>query len=470
MIGSPGPGSPMSTAAAARRLPVHVMTKPIGPICNLDCAYCYYLDKEGLFPRGERFRMSDELLETYVRQYIEARAGPEVAFTWQGGEPTLMGLPFFRRVVELQRRLAPPGVRVSNAIQTNGTLIDREWAIFLRDEGFLVGVSLDGPPQIHDTYRVDKHGGPTSAAVEAGLRLLLEAGVDVNVLCVVNRRNAERAREVYAHLVALGVRHLQFIPLVEPVEGDPAAFEAARGGAGVSERSVLPDAFGAFLLGIFEVWLRRDVGRVFVQTFEETLTSALGLRPSLCIFNEECGRGLAMEHNGDLFSCDHFVDPAHRLGNIRELPIIDLAALPQQEAFGRAKRETLPDHCRRCEVRSFCHGECPKNRIILTPDGEPGLNYLCVGYRRYFNAVRPWLGRIAALLGQGRPARLIVDEVRAADRAAFGSAGRNDDCPCGSGRKFKRCCMVGWTAGEPVGLPPILHGSLGSGAAAAMPR
>jgi len=415
------------------------MTKPIGPLCNLDCAYCYYLETEHLFPRGERFRMTDDTLEEYVHQYIEAQPGPEVAFAWQGGEPTLMGLPFFRRVVELQRRHAPPGSRVANALQTNGTLVDAGWAAFLRDERFLVGVSLDGPPELHDVYRVDKGGHPTAERVLRGLRLLLDAGVDVNVLCVVNRVNSSRPLEVYRFFTDLGVRHLQFIPLVEPTRSGPVEFDRAQVGEGVSERSVLPGDFGRFLTTIFVEWLRSDVGRVFVQTFEETLTTTLGLSPSLCVFARECGRGLALEHNGDVFSCDHFVTPEHRLGNIRESPIVDLAALPQQAAFGRAKWDCLPSYCQACEVREYCNGECPKNRIAATPDGAPGLNYLCVGYRAYFNTVRPSMVRIAALLRLGLPAALIMRDVAAKEASRFAVAQRNDPCPCGSGRKYKKC-------------------------------
>lgn len=382
-------------------LPFHVMAKPIGPICNLDCAYCYYLEKEALYPAGERFRMSDGVLDAYISQYIASQPGPEVGFTWQGGEPTLMGLPFFQRVVELQRRHCPPGKRVSNGLQTNGTLLDAEWARFLRDERFLVGISIDGPPELHDAYRTDKGSHPTAERVLRGARLLLDAGVDINVLCVVHRLNSRQPIEVYRFLKELGVRHLQFIPLVEPLGGGgPVSFEAARRGAGVSERSVLPDAFGQFLIAVFETWFREDVGRVFIQTFEETLARTAGAPGSLCIFAPECGRSLALEHNGDLFSCDHYVRPEHRLGNIRELPMLQLAQLPAQVAFGRSKRETLPAYCRSCEVLDFCHGECPKNRIILTPDGEPGLNYLCAGYRDYFNAVGPWMEQLARLVHQ----------------------------------------------------------------------
>lgn len=444
----------MTTSTPTRaRIPVHVMAKPVGPICNLDCSYCYYLDKESLFPTGERFRMSEETLDRYVRQLIAAQPGPEVPFTWQGGEPTLLGLSFFRRAVDLQRRHLPPGWRATNAIQTNATLITDEWARFLAEEGFLVGVSVDGPPDIHDAHRVTKRGEPTSEAVLAGLERLLAAGVDVNILCVVNRLNSTRPREVYDYLLGLGVRHLQLIPLVEPAPPSGPAYEEALAGVGVSPRSVLPDDFGSFLLRIFEVWLRRDVGSVFVQTFEETLTMGAGLPPSLCVFTEECGRGLALEHNGDVFSCDHFVEPAHRLGNIAEIPLAELADGPKQEGFGRSKRTTLPAYCRACDVRRYCNGECPKNRIVRTPDGEPGLNYLCAGYRSYFRTVGPWMEWIAGRLRRGDGPRRIRELVAAHDGAVFGRGERNGRCPCGSGEKLKRCCLPRWLAGEVPGLP-----------------
>lgn len=435
--------------------PFHVMTKPIGPLCNLDCAYCYYLEKSELYPRGERFRMSDEVLDAYVRQMIGAQPGPAVVFNWQGGEPTLMGIDFYRRVVELQHRYCPPEKRVLNALQTNATLIDAEWAEFLCEAGFLVGVSIDGPSDVHDAYRVDKRGRPTSEAVLRGLELLLAAGVEVNVLCVVNRRNASRAVETYEFLVGLGVRHLQFIPLVEALPGARPTHAEAAVGIGVSDRSVLPDQFGAFLVRIFERWIRRDVGRVFVQTFEENLVAAVGGQPSLCIFREECGQGLAVEHNGDVFSCDHFVDPAHRLGNLTATPLVELAMAPQQDAFGRAKRDSLPEYCRSCDVRRYCHGECPKNRFTVSPDGEPGLNYLCSGYRSYFRNVTPWLEWIGRRLAQGLGPTDIMSEMARLDSALFGARGRNEPCPCGSGAKFKRCCGPDWEAGLPPRLPSV---------------
>ena len=405
------------------------MTKPIGPICNLACEYCYYLAKEALFPEGEAFRMPDVLIELFIKQMIESHPGPQVDFAWQGGEPTLMGLDFFRRIVELQAKYLPKGWRATNALQTNGTRLSAEWCEFLREHNFLVGISMDGPPDLHDAYRVDKGGRPTHALVLRGLKLLQEHGVEHNVLCVVNRLNSERPLDVYRYFRELGVRYLQFIPIVE-----------CRGDGGVSDRSVRPDQYGAFLNAIFDEWVRHDVGRVYVQIFEESFAIALGLPASLCVLQETCGSALVMEHNGDVFSCDHFVLPEYRLGNIRETHLERLAALPEQEKFGLAKRDALPGQCRTCDVYTMCRGGCPKDRISHTADGEPGLNYLCEGYRAYFRHARPVLDRMARLWLQGRHPKAIMAELRREDERIWSSARRNDPCPCGSGLKYKRCC------------------------------
>lgn len=405
------------------------MTKPIGPICNLECAYCYYLEKEALYPGTRSFRMSDAVLEAYVRQYIAAHVAPPVHFAWQGGEPTLMGLDFFRKAVALQKKYLPRGWTCTNALQTNGTLLTPEWCTFLRENGFLVGISMDGPPELHDRYRVDKGGRPTHEKVLRGLRLLQEHRVDFNVLCVVNNVNAEHPLEVYRYFKELGVEWLQFIPLVERV-----------GGREVSSRSVTAEKWGDFLVAVFDEWVRHDIGKIYVQIFEEAVRSEAGVPGGLCIFQETCGDALAMEHNGDVFSCDHFVLPEYKLGNIMETPLEELVALPRQEAFGRAKRDLLPRYCRECEVLDLCHGECPKNRFLETPDGEPGLNYLCAGYRRFFNHARPYVQRILALLRQGKPAPLLMEQLRAEEAERWRKAGRNDPCPCGSGRKYKHCC------------------------------
>lgn len=409
----------------------HVMTKPRGAICNLDCAYCYYLAKERLYP-GSRFRMAEELLESYISQYIAAQRVPEVTFAWQGGEPTLMGLPFFERVVELQRRHAR-GKRIVNTLQTNATLLDEAWCRFFKAHGFLVGVSLDGPRELHDAYRVDKGGHPTFDQVMAGLALLRRHGVEHNILACVHAANAERPLEVYRFLRdEVGTRFIQFIPIVEP-EG---------GGPGVSACSIGAEQYGAFLCAVFNEWVRRDVGRVFVQIFDVALGIWAGQPAGLCIFAETCGDALALEHTGDLYSCDHFVEPAYRLGNIRETPLIELVASERQRQFGRDKAATLTSMCRACDVRFACNGGCPKERFIATPEGEPGLSYLCAGYQRFFRHIDGPMRMMADLLRRRQPPAQIMAllaEEEAAWRRRLQGAGRNDLCPCGSGRKFKHC-------------------------------
>lgn len=399
-----GTAQESQTAPALAPQSFNVMLKATGPICNLNCDYCYYLSKKQLYPRGEHFRMQDELLEATIQQYIESQIGPDVTFVWQGGEPTLLGLPFFRRAVALQKRVALPEKRVYNAIQTNATLINDEWASFFKEEHFLVGVSFDGPPELHDTYRKDKKGRPTAERALRGLRTLQRYGVDVNILTVVNRTNGQHPLEVYHYLRdELGADYLQFIPLVEPSGATAVPYEAALAGAGVSDRSVLPLQFGRFLTSIFDEWIRKDLGSVFVQTFEETVAVAAGRGASLCVFQEKCGRNLVMEHNGDVFSCDHFVTPEFLLGNVHDTPLSTLAGLPAQRDFAMAKRRTLPDFCKACPVLEYCRGECPKNRLIRSPEGELGLNYLCAGYRSYFEHAKPLATEIARAILDARP-------------------------------------------------------------------
>ena len=432
------------------------MTKPIGPICNLDCKYCYYLEKEALYPPRHVFRMSDEVLDSYVSQYIAAQPGNEIEFAWQGGEPTLMGVDFFKRVVELQQHYCPDGKQVNNSLQTNGTLIDDEWCEFLRENDVLVGVSVDGPRELHDRYRVDKGGKPSFDDVMRGVALLKEHGVRYNTLTVLHRYTAQSPLEVYRFLRdEVESDFLQFIPIVERVgvgEGllwlapppDPDA-DAEETGPPVTPWSVRSRDFGEFYTTIFDEWVRNDVGKVFVQTFEVHLGIWMGLPASLCVFGETCGNAMAMEHNGDLYSCDHYVYPEYHLGNITDTPMEELAALPAQKKFGDDKRDALPKYCRECDVKFACNGECPKHRFIDTPDGEPGLNYLCAGYKRYFKHIDPYFKALANLLKSGRPAEDIMQMVaerdaQMAQQDRWATAGRNDDCPCGSGRKFKRCC------------------------------
>jgi uncharacterized protein len=403
----------------------HVLAKPSGPICNLDCQYCYFLEKESLYP-GDRFRMGEDTLARYIRQVIEAQTGPEVTIAWQGGEPTLMGVDFFRRAMALVERFQRPGQRITHTIQTNGTLLNDEWCRFLAEHRFLVGISIDGPPHLHDAYRVDKRGRPTFDRVLAGLRLLQAHQVDVNGLCTVNAANQDHPLEVYRFFRdELGLRHLQLIPIVERAAAD------ADGGSPVTDRSVDPEAWGNFLTAIFDEWVVRDVGEVFVSHFDAALASWSGVPPALCIFAETCGDAVALEHNGDVYSCDHFVEPEHLLGNITETHLVELLASKPQRAFGMAKRDTLPGTCRRCPVRFACQGECPKNRFMTTHDGEEGLNYLCAGYLAFFTHVDGPMRIMADLLRRGEFADQIM--------VTFAAAGRNDPCPCGSGRKAKQC-------------------------------
>jgi uncharacterized protein len=368
------------------------MVKPRGAICDLDCRYCYYLEKEELYP-GSDFRMTDEVLETFTRQYITSQESPEVVFAWQGGEPTLMGLDFFRRAVAAQQRCRTSRTNVLNVLQTNGVRLTDEWCEFFAAHDFLIGISIDGPAELHDAYRLDKGGSPTFDRVIRGVELLRRHRVEFNVLTAVHAANADHGLEVYRFLRdQVGAAFVQFIPIVE-----------RRGEDRASDRSVTGAKYGRFLSAVFDEWVRRDVGRVFVQIFDVALAAWVGQRPGLCIFEETCGNALALEHNGDLYSCDHFVRPAHRLGNIgrAELPV--LVNAEAQRAFGQAKLGDLPGYCRACEVRFVCNGECPKNRFIRTPDGEPGLNWLCEGYRAFFNHIDPAMRYMANALRHKRP-------------------------------------------------------------------
>ncbi len=440
--------------------PFHVMTKPIGPICNLDCKYCFYLEKEkmlqadALAPRTT-WQMSDDVLEAYIKQYIASQPTPEVTFAWQGGEPTLLGVRFFKRVRELQQRYADARP-IQNAIQTNGTLLDDEWCEFLAKERFLVGISIDGPARFHDSYRVDKQQKPTFDAVMHGLELLKLYNVEFNTLTVVNRVNAADPLAVYQFLKETGSGFIQFIPLVEryykpssnPGNGliqidlaPPPRHASVE--SEVTEWSVLPDQFGQFLVTIFNEWVRNDVGAVFVQLFDSALGTWLGEGASLCVFAETCGSALAMEQSGDVYSCDHFVYPDYRLGNIQQTDLADLARCKAQQDFGREKQTTLPRYCRECSVRFACNGECPKHRFLKTPEGEFGLNYLCAGYKSFFTHIDPYMRNMAALLKQGRAPSEIMGSFRKTPSSIKAAhVGRNDSCPCGSGQKYKKCCLL----------------------------
>ena len=386
----------------------HIMTKPIGPVCNLDCKYCFYLEKENLYPNTRDWKMSPATLERYIRDYVAAQPSGSVQFAWQGGEPALLGVDFFRTVVELQHKHAA-GKSIHNALQTNGTLIDDEWGEFLAQHNFLVGVSIDGPRELHDSYRVDKGSAPTFDRVMRGISKLKKHNVEFNTLTVVNRRNSQHPVEVYRFLREIGSGFMQFIPIVErrAAAPDPNGLILIQPSynepAMVTEWSVESEQYGRFLARVFDEWVKRDVGRCFVQMFDVALESWLGMEASLCVFRKTCGSALAMEHNGDVYSCDHYVYPENRLGNIMEAALETLASSPAQQAFGNHKRDSLPRMCRECDVRFACNGECPKHRFMQTPDGEPGLNYLCAGYKYFFRYIDPYMRFMADELKAGRP-------------------------------------------------------------------
>jgi uncharacterized protein len=415
----------------------HIMAKPTGSACNLKCAYCFFLKKERLYP-GSDFRMSDEVHEAYIKQLLEAHDVPEVTVAWQGGEPTLMGLDFFRHSVELQKKYQKPGTCIENTFQTNGILLNDEWCQFFREKNFLVGLSLDGPKDLHDFHRKDKGGRGTFDRVMGAACLLQKHKVEFNILCTVNSKNADHPLEVYRFFRdELGARYIQFIPIVER-DNESGYQEGNR----VTDRSVRPDRWGRFLIEIFDEWVRRDVGTTFVLNFDGALAGWLGRAGTVCIFGPTCGLGMALDHNGELYSCDHFVEPKYYLGNILNTPLIDLVASEKQRKFGRDKRDTLPRSCRDCDFLFVCNGECPKNRITETPDGEARLNYLCAGYKAFFRHVDKPMRIMADLLRVGRNAdevTKVMERVDKGEERASMKVGRNDPCFCGSGLKFKKC-------------------------------
>lgn len=401
--------------------PFHVMAKPVGAACNLACQYCYYLEKMALYGDASPARMSDAVLEKFVADYIGSHpADAEVQFAWQGGEPLLAGREFFERAVKLQRQHAG-GRRVTNSLQTNGTLLDDAWGEFFRREGFLIGISVDGPQELHDTYRRDRGDRPTFDRVMAGLAMLKKHGVEFNTLTVVNRTNAEKPLVVYRFLREVGSGHIQFIPLVERTAGPAertlhlqlAAPPKASDPNNDPDHmltlwSVRPAQYGEFLCLVFDEWIRRDVGRIFVQQIESAFSQWLGGPASVCTHATECGRGVALEHDGNLYACDHYVYPEYRLGNVSEANLRVLLDTPQQERFGRGKQEDLPKQCRECPVLFACNGGCPKHRFTHTHDGEAGLNYLCAAFKRFFHHIDPAIATMAALLQNGRaPAEIM---------------------------------------------------------------
>ena len=441
-----------------RDVPFEVMAMPSGPTCNIECEYCYYIDKTALYPGSSNFGMSDQTLETFVEQYIEAHPGPQVTFAWQGGEPTLRGLDFFRDVVRLQEAYSPSDKRIVNTLQTNGTLLDDEWGRFLSNNEFLVGISIDGPRDLHNQYRKTGADGPTFEEVMNGLSVLQKHDIEYNVLCVVSDQNSQHPQRVYDFFKSRGVEWLQFIPLIEmaEMEGTPPpssdresrtetirpggspdrrkyewveeraelpddydegyedVLEAARESP-VTDRSVDPLAYGDFMRTIFDDWVRNDVGTVSVRLFDHIVETALRGQSNSCIFLETCPDQVAIEHNGDIYSCDHFVDPGFRLGNIHERHLVEMLESDEQRRFTVYKREGLPTRCRECSVLEFCRGGCPKNRHLQTPDGEYGLNYLCGGYRDIFSYVQPYLPLFERVDDANKPFPLVTNVVRTLD-------------------------------------------------------
>jgi len=395
----------------------HAMAKPVGSTCNLDCTYCYYLSKENLTKGPGSGRMSDETLESFIHQYIDGTTGDQVVFSWQGGEPTLLGLEFFHKVIAFEKKHAKPGQRIENDLQTNGTLLDDEWCAFLKEHRFLVGLSIDGPKEIHDHYRVTKGGKPTFDLVFAAAKRLQRHGVPFNTLTCVHRFNGRKPLDVYRFLrQELGSTYIQFIPIVEhkqfervapqrwnnaelPRDGEPEA-RPGHPNSIVTDWSVDPDDWGYFLSKIFDRWLRDDIGKVMVNHFETLVAQHLGLASQMCVYAENCGTGVAVENDGSVYSCDHYVYPEYLLGSVKTGRLGEMVFSGEQIKFGTSKSASLPQYCRQCSFLNDCWGECPKNRFIRTPDGEPGLNYLCRGFKTFFAHALPEVERIAATLSK----------------------------------------------------------------------
>ena len=415
-------------------IPFVVMAKPIGPICNLSCDYCYYLQKKSLFPSDERFRMRPEVLEEYVKSFIAESPGPVVHFVWHGGEPTLAGIDFFRKALEFQAKYTPEGWQCLNNLQTNGTRLDEAWCDFLAENSFTVGLSLDGPEDLHDAYRIDRNGDGSQGNAMRGLRQLRARGIEPDILCTLNSRNSQFPREVYRFFLDQKVRWLQFLPVVSRLSD-----------GSVAPWSVDPQAMGSFLSTVFDEWLRHDLGQIGIQNFLECLLVVGGKPANICIMSETCGRVLAVEHDGGTYSCDHYVNPDNFLGNLTTRSLAELIESPKQKAFGQAKKDSLPRYCKECPVLSLCNGGCPKDRFTQTPDGQDGLNYLCEGYRTYYRHLQPQLEEVLRFYKKGMSPQSIMAEIERSEtgeRRKWKAASRNDPCPCGSGKKYKLCCFA----------------------------
>lgn len=413
--------------------PFHIMAKPTGAICNLNCTYCFYLGKRHLYPNTDEFKMSDDLLEKYTRAYMKQPA-EVIIFTWQGGEPTLMGIDFYRKAMELQERFRPPGKTIQNSIQTNGVFVNEEWASFFKENDFLVELSLDGPADFHNAYRRTKGGRGAHQKVMRGITHLEDHEVEYNILCCLNSSNVESLREVYRFLKEeSGTPCWQFIPIVEKNPHNERE---------LSPYSITAQQYGEFLTQVFNWWVRRDLGSISIQLFDVRLRRYLGVSAGLCVFEKYCGNALAMEHNGDVFSCDHYVDTDHKLGNVYDTPIQEMLNDPFQRKFGNDKYEALSEYCRSCDIVDLCNGGCPKNRINETPDGEKGLNFLCSGYKKYFTETAPYMRYIADQYRRKTPFPLMMEYIRENPEQFFSSLpDRNERCYCGSGMKYKKCCL-----------------------------
>lgn len=395
--------------------PLYVMLKPAGAHCNLACKYCYYLEKNKLYPTAQRHLMSDEMLEQFTREYIEAQTMNQVLFTWHGGEPLLRSIDFYRKALSLQQKYAG-GRRIDNVIQTNGTLLTDEWCEFFAQNHWLVGISIDGPQPDHDHYRLTAAGKPSWKKVMQGIKLLKKHGVEWNAMAVVNAYNANHPLEFYRFFKENGCQFLQFTPIVERLtrheDGRTLASLADKVEISLSEASVAPEQWGYFLCAIFDEWVRKDVGKIFVEIFDCTLANWMGISPGICAYSKECGHAGVMEHNGDVYSCDHFVFPEYKLGNIRDHSLIDMLYGEQQQEFSRLKHSSLPRQCKECDMEFACHGECPKNRFMKDKYGDSGLNYLCPGYYHYYQHVAPYMDYMKQELMSQRPPSNIMKVVQ----------------------------------------------------------
>ncbi|QSI76632.1 anaerobic sulfatase maturase [Niveibacterium microcysteis] len=413
----------MTNASAVGGKPgIHVLAKPIGAVCDIACDYCFYLEKRALFPGSEQFKMPEAVLAKYIEEYVAAQSTPVVEFVWHGGEPTLLGIDFFRRVVELQQPFRAQR-EIRNVLQTNGLHLNDEWCRFFKQNDFFIGISLDGPQAIHDRYRKDRHGAGTFERVMAGVRLLQHHGIEFNALACVGRGTAQHPLEVYRFFKAAGINFVQFTPIVER-EPDaetkaiklwlarPSVLDRQEPNARVTPWTVEPGAYGDFLIAIYEEWVRNDVGSVFVMNFEWALTAWLGEPSPVCIFAKQCGRAVAMEHDGSVFACDHYVYPEYRLGNVMSDSLEAMVDRSVASGFGPHKEATLPQYCRTCEVKEACWGGCPKHRFAMTPDGEPGLHYLCAGYKKFFKHIRKYLRAMATLIENDLPASAVMEATK----------------------------------------------------------